>query len=70
MMRTGRVGRAVVGTAVVAGTAGVVHHHQAKKWAKEDYEEQQAMQQQGYEEETYSEDEAYAARLSGLLRRT
>ena len=39
---------AAVGTAVVAGTAGAVHHHQNKKWAQQDYEEQQAMQQEQY----------------------
>ena len=50
-MRRRRVGRAVVGTAVVAGTAGAVHHHQNKKYAKKDAAEQQAMQaEQPYEE--------------------
>ncbi|MFC2029968.1 SHOCT domain-containing protein [Chloroflexota bacterium] len=36
---------AVVGTAVVAGTAGAVHHHQNKKYAK-----QEAAAQQGYDQ--------------------
>ena len=40
-----RVGRAVVGTAVIAGTAGAVHHHQQKKYAQQD-----AAAQQQYDE--------------------
>ena len=40
MMRRRMVGRSVarmaVGTAVVAGTAGAVHHHQDQKYAKKD----------------------------------
>ena len=39
------IARAVVGTAVVAGTAGAVHHHQEKKWAN-----QQAQQQSQYDQ--------------------
>lgn len=39
------VGRAVVGTAVVAGTAGAVHHHQQKKWAQQDAAAQQQYDQ-------------------------
>jgi hypothetical protein len=31
-----RVATAAVGTAVVAGTAGAVHHHQQQKWAQQD----------------------------------
>jgi hypothetical protein len=52
MMRRRAVGRpiarAAVGTAVIAGTAGAVHHHQEKKWAKQAYEDQavQQMEQQ------------------------
>jgi hypothetical protein len=38
MMR--RMGRAVVGTAVVAGTAGAVHHHQEQKYAAQAAEQQ------------------------------
>lgn len=37
--------RAAVGTAVIAGTAGAVHHHQQEKWDRQDqaeYEQQQA----------------------------
>ena len=39
------IARAVVGTAVVAGTAGAVHHHQEQKWAN-----QQAQQQSQYDQ--------------------
>jgi hypothetical protein len=41
--------RGVATTAVVAGTAGAVHHHQDKKWAKEDQE--QYAPEEGYDEE-------------------
>ena len=40
-----RVGRAVVGTAVVAGTAGAVHHYQQKKYASQDAAAQQQYDQ-------------------------
>ena len=36
---------AVVGTAVVAGTAGVVHHQQNKRWARQDADAQQEYDQ-------------------------
>ncbi len=49
MMRRRMVGRSIarvaVGTAVVAGTAGAVHHHQEQKWAN-----QQAQQQSAYDQ--------------------
>jgi len=49
MMRRRVVGRSIaraaVGTAVVAGTAGAVHHHQEQKWAN-----QQAQQQSAYDQ--------------------
>lgn len=49
MMRRRAVGRSIaraaVGTAVVAGTAGAVHHHQEQKWAN-----QQAQQQSTYDQ--------------------
>ena len=51
------IARAAVGTAVVAGTAGAVHHHQAKKWARQDYEDA-AMQQLA--EVAYSPEPQYA----------
>jgi len=47
-----RVARAAVGTAVVAGTAGAVHHHQEKKWA-EHSAEQQAQYDQAYQQGAY-----------------
>jgi hypothetical protein len=43
--------RAAATTAVVAGTAGAVRHHQDQKYARQDYEAQQqqyAAQQQQY----------------------
>lgn len=58
MMRRRRVGRAVVGTAVVAGTAGVVHHHQEKRWARQDQEQQMA-EQQAYDQGAYDQGQAY-----------
>jgi len=47
MMRrpVARVGAAVVGTAVVAGTAGAVHHHQQQKYAQQDAAAQQQYDQ-------------------------
>ena len=47
--RPGRaIARAAVGTAVVAGTAGAVHHRQEQRYARQDQAayEQQATQQQ------------------------
>lgn len=45
-----RPGRGIVGavatTAVVAGTAGAVHHHQEQKWANQAAEQQAAEQAQ------------------------
>ena len=52
------MGRAVVGTAVVAGTAGAVRHHQQKRWARQDAEEQQATQEEAYEEPVEDEQAA------------
>jgi len=51
MMRRRRVAGVAVGTAVMAGTAGAVHHHQNEKWAQQDAEQQQSMEEEGYEEE-------------------
>ena len=39
------VARAAVGTAVVAGTAGAVHHHQEQKWANQKPQQQQPYDQ-------------------------
>ena len=41
--------RAAVGTAVIAGTAGAVRHHQDQKYANE-AAQQDAVQQQAYEQ--------------------
>ena len=44
MRRAMRPGRGIVGavatTAVVAGTAGAVHHHQQQKWANQAADQQ------------------------------
>ena len=50
MRRRGRpLMRAAVGTAVIAGTAGAVRHHQDQKYANE-AAQQDAVQQQAYEQ--------------------
>ena len=41
LRRRAPIARAVVGTAVVAGTAGAVHHHQEQKWANQNAAAQQ-----------------------------
>lgn len=50
MRRAMRPGRGIVGavatTAVVAGTAGAVHHHQEQKWANQAAEQQASEQAQ------------------------
>jgi type VI protein secretion system component VasK len=51
-----RVVRGVATTAVIAGTAGAVHHHQNQKWAAQDAAAQQQqydqqMQQQQYDQQ-------------------
>lgn len=51
------VARAAVGTAVIAGTAGAVHHYQDQKWADQD------AQQQQYEQEEYEQEVQYEAPL-------
>jgi Short C-terminal domain len=47
MMRrpVARLGAAAVGTAVVVGTAGVVHHHQQQKYAQQEAAAQQQYNQ-------------------------
>jgi negative regulator of sigma E activity len=47
MMRRRRVARVAVGSAVVAGTAGAVHHYQDGKYAEQDA----AQPQENYEQE-------------------
>src|SRR5512138_2370577 len=39
------IARAAVGTAVVAGTAGAVRHHQEQKWANQNAQQQSAYDQ-------------------------
>ena len=51
MMRRRRIARVAVGSAVMAGTAGAVHHHQNKRWAKKEAEEQAQYQQDQYEQQ-------------------
>lgn len=60
------VGRAVVRTAattaVIAGTAGAVHHHQNQKYAEKDAAaQQQAYEQQMYEQQMYEQQVAQQA---------
>ena len=50
-MRRRNVARVAVGSAVFAGTAGAVHHHQQKRWAEKDHEQQMEMQQEMYEQQ-------------------
>ena len=50
--------RAAATTAVVAGTAGAVRHHQDQKYAQRDYEQQQAayaQQQPVYAQPVYAQ---------------
>ena len=55
-----RVGRAVVGTAVVAGTAGAVHHHQQQKYAQQDAAAQQQYDQAYQQGATDAQAQQYA----------
>ena len=48
-MRRRSVARVAVGTAVVAGTAGAVSHHQNQKYAQQDAQQQQ-QDDQAYEQ--------------------
>jgi putative oligomerization/nucleic acid binding protein len=52
--------RAAATTAVVAGTAGAVRHHQDQKYAQQDYEKQMAYEQQT-QQQAYAAPEAPAA---------
>lgn len=57
MMRRRRVARVAVGSAVMAGTAGAVSHHQQKKWAAQDAD----TQQQAYDDQgQYDQEQVYA----------
>ena len=51
MRRRNPIARAVVGTAVIAGTAGAVHHHQEQKYANQ-AAQQQSVQDQAYQQGT------------------
>jgi hypothetical protein len=46
------IARAAVGTAVIAGTAGAVHHAQNQHWAKQETQ-QQAAYNQAYQQGAY-----------------
>jgi hypothetical protein len=67
------VARAVVGTAVIAGTAGAVHHRQNQRWAGQEAQQQAAadnaaMQQQvAYQQQqldTLQQQQAMAAQAA------
>ena len=53
------IARAAVGTAVVAGTAGAVHHHQEQKWANKEAQ-QQAAYDQAYQQGAADAQQQYA----------
>ena len=57
------VARAVVGTAVIAGTAGAVHHYQDQKWANKEQQAQMA-QQQAYQQGAYDQQQAYDQQMA------
>jgi hypothetical protein len=58
-MRRRSVARVAVGTAVVAGTAGVVHHHQNQRYAQQDAAAQQEYDQ-AYEQGAADAQQQYA----------
>src|SRR5512134_47805 len=79
MMRRRAVGRSIaraaVGTAVVAGTAGAVHHHQEQKWANQNAQQQAAYDEadqqgaadaQAQQQPQYDTPEKYAAPVQQL----
>jgi hypothetical protein len=45
------IARAVVGTAVIAGTAGAVHHRQAQRWGAQEQAQQAAAQDQATQQQ-------------------
>jgi hypothetical protein len=73
-MRRRSIARAAVGTAVIAGTAGAVRHHQDQKYAQQDYEQQQQMyeeqmaQQQAYEQQQAPQAPAAGTDLTAQLQ--
>lgn len=54
------VARVAVGTAVVAGTAGAIHHHQNKKYAQQDAAAQ-AQYDQAYQQGAADAQQQYTA---------
>lgn len=54
-----RIARAAVGTAVIAGTAGAVHHAQNQHWAKQEAQ-QQDVYNQAYQQGAYEAQQQYA----------
>ena len=58
-MRRRSVARVAVRTAVMAGTAGAVHHHQNQKYAQQDADAQQEYDQ-AYEQGAADTQEQYA----------
>lgn len=63
-----RVARAAVGTAVVAGTAGAVRHHQEQRYARQDAEQQAEYeaQQEQYAPQQAAPETDMAAQLQQL----
>lgn len=76
MRRAMRPGRGVVGavaaTAVVAGTAGAVHHHQEQKWANQaaDQQAQEQAQMQAQMEAQQAQQAAAAAAAPAVAAAT
>jgi hypothetical protein len=70
------IARVAVGTAVVAGTAGAVRHHQDQKYAAQDQAQYDAAQQAAYEQQVAAQQAAaaqpaepdYAAELEKLAQ--
>jgi hypothetical protein len=62
-----RIARVAVGSAVIAGTAGAVHHHQEQRWARKEQEayqasaEQQQLADQQAQIEQLQQQQQYAA---------
>ena len=67
-MRRRKVARVAVGSAVMAGTAGAVHHHQQKRWDQQEYEQQQEMYEQQMEQEQYAPQNKRPLHLQPHLR--
>jgi hypothetical protein len=65
--------RAAAGTAVIAGTAGAVRHHQEQKWDRQAAEQDQADQAAMYEQQQMAQQaaaqQAASAQQAGTGRR-